>query len=108
MYKRQFMRSLKRGKIKRVIVGIEDFIIGKWYIVLNDNGSNGILFQYSQNEVCYYGAYLSYHIYDVKGSYFYESKRYDYEKGVPTTQFRSGISNIIMAPYREVNKYFKV
>ena len=108
MYKRQFMRSLKRGKIKRVIVGIEDFIIGKWYIVLNDNGSNRILFQYSYYEINNYDVYLSYHIYDVKGSYFYESKRYDCEKGVPTTQFRSGISNIIMAPYREVNKYFKV
>lgn len=102
------MRSLKRCKIKRVIVGIEDFIIGKWYIVLNDNGSNRILFQYSHYEINNCVTYLGYHIYDVKGSYFYESKRYDYEKGVPTTEFRTSISNFIIAPYGEVKKYFNV
>jgi hypothetical protein len=102
------MRSLKRGKIKKVIVEIEDFIIGKWYIVLDDEGSNRILFQYSYYGINSYGAYLGYHIYDVKGSYFYESKKYDYEKGVPTIEFRSGISKIIIAPLREVKKYFNV
>ena len=102
------MRSLKRGKIKRVIVGIEDFIIGKWYIILDDEGSNRILFQYSHNEINNCVTYLAYHIYDVKGSYFYGSKRYDCEKGVPTTEFRSGISKIIIAPLREVKKYFNV
>ena len=100
------MRSLR--EIKRVIVGIEDFIIGKWYIILDDEGSNRILFQYSHNEINNCVTYLAYHIYDVKGSYFYGSKRYDCEKGVPTTEFRSGISKIIIAPLREVKKYFNV
>lgn len=101
------MRSLR--EIKKVIVGIEDFIIGKWYIVINDDGSNRILFQYSHYEINNYGAYICYHIYDLKGSYFYShKKRYDYEKGVPTTEFRSGNSNFIIAPYGEVKKYFNV
>ena len=102
------MRSISSVKNKRDIKSIEDFIVGKWYIVLNEDGSNRILFQYSHYEIAYYGAYICYHIYDLKGSYFYESERYDYSKDVPSTKFREGISKIIMAPYKEVNKYFNV
>jgi hypothetical protein len=100
------MRSLR--EIKKVIVGIEDFIIGKWYIVINEDGSNKILFQYSHYDIDNCGDLLRYNIYDLKGSYFYDSKRYDYDKGVPTTEFRSGNSNFIIAPYGEVKKYFNV
>jgi hypothetical protein len=102
------MRSLKGVKRRGVVLGVEDFINGKWYIALNDDGSNRILFQYSHYDINNYGAYICYHIYDLKGSYFYGSKRYDYEKGVPTTEFRSGNSNFIIAPYGEVKKYFNV
>jgi hypothetical protein len=102
------MRSIGSVKNKRDIKSIEDFIVGKWYIVLDDNGSNRILFQYSHYEINNYGAYICYHIYDLKGSYFYDSKRYDYEKGVPIIWFMSGGSEVIRASYVEVNKYFNV
>lgn len=100
------MRSLKGVKRGGVVLGVEDFIIGKWYIVLGDDGSNKILFQYSHYDIDNCEDLLRYNIYDLKGSYFYDSKRYDYEKGVPVMGFMSG--GIIRASYWEVNKYFNI
>lgn len=102
------MRSLKGVKRRGVILGVEDFIIGKWYIVINEDGRNKILFQYSHYDIDNCGDLLRYNIYDLKGSYFYDSKRYDYDKGVPVIGFMSGGIEVIRASYWEVNKYFNV
>jgi hypothetical protein len=99
------MRSLSNGIDKKFINTIEDFIVGKYYISLNCDGLNDILFQYSHYEISNYGAYLCYHIYDLNGAYMYNGI-YDFGEGIPVMNFRSGITKVIKAPNKEIRKYF--